>query len=209
MTAPLLEPALRDDLLHLWFGGWSDDEPLAEDDRCMSLWWRADPAVDIELRSRFEKAHLEQARDAVDGWDADAGNAVARVLLLDQIPRNIYRGTAHMFATDTLAQRAARTLLDRQIYRKLPPIHRYFVLMPLMHAEDLASHDRATAAFSALKHELARATRSEVYAMALDFEDKHRAIIERFGRYPHRNALLGRRSTAEELAFLEEPGSSF
>jgi uncharacterized protein (DUF924 family) len=131
-------------------------------------------------------------------------------VLLDQIPRNIYRGTAHMFATDGLARATTARLLDApERFAALPRVHRYFVLMPWMHSEDLADHDRAVAAFDALARDASATARHGVYASACAFEARHRAIIARFGRYPHRNALLGRASTEAEVAFLAEPGSSF
>jgi len=198
-------------LVQRWFGGWTDEEPLEEGDPCMALWWGKSEAVDQELRERFGAAHLEEAADldAPDLFD-DPVRAVARVLLLDQIPRNIYRGTGHMFATDGLArQTTARLVGNEAFYGSLAPIHRYFVLMPWMHGEDVASHRQATEAFGVLAADARGTVRAHVYEMALEYERKHRVIVERFGRYPHRNRLLGRESTAEELAFLEQPGSSF
>lgn len=207
----MVDADVAQSLVERWFGGWTDDEPLGEGDPCMALWWGKSEAVDQELRERFGTAHLEEASDldAPDLFD-DPVRAVARVLLLDQIPRNIYRGTGHMFATDGLArQTTARIVENEALYRSLPTIHRYFVLMPWMHGEDMVSHQRATDAFGALAADAKDKARAKVYEMALEYEHKHRVIVERFGRYPHRNALLGRQSTAEELAFLEQPGSSF
>ena len=131
------------------------------------------------------------------------------MLLLDQIPRNIFRHTGHMFATDGLAQQASLALLDGPLWTQLPPIHRYFVLMPLMHSEQLAHHDRAVEGFEGLVAATEGKARSEAYRQGLLYEHKHRDIVARFGRYPHRNELLGRPSTEEERAFLTQPGSSF
>ena len=114
-----------------------------------------------------------------------------------------------MFATDQLAQNATRAVLGSELWERLPFIHRYFALMPLMHAETLTAHDLATREFTRLAEQTAHLPRAAAYANALDYEHRHRAIIERFGRYPHRNACLGRTSTPEEEAFLTQPGSSF
>ncbi len=207
----MVDAKVAQSLVERWFGGWTDDEPLGENDPSMALWWGKSEAVDRELRERFGAAHLEEAADldAADLFD-DPIRAVARVLLLDQVPRNIYRGTGHMFAADGLArQTTARIVENDGFYRSLPRVHRYFVLMPWMHAETVGDHRRGTDGFAALAEDAAGTARAGVYAMALEYEHKHRVIVERFGRYPHRNALLGRESTAEERAFLEQPGSSF
>jgi len=196
-------------LIARWFGAWSDHEPLAAGDPSMKLWWSKDEAVDAQLREAFEASHLAAARGELDEWADEAEGAVARVLLFDQVPRNIYRGTAHAFATDALARQASKALHDGPLWEQLPPIHRYFALMPLMHSEALADHDLALERFSALQQATADAPRAGVFAGAVDYEHRHRRIIERFGRYPHRNAALGRDSTPEEIAFLTEPGSSF
>lgn len=207
----MVDADVAQSLVERWFGGWTDDEPLGENDPCMALWWGKSEAVDEELRERFGAAHLEEAADldAPDLFD-DPVRAVARVLLLDQIPRNIYRGTGHMFATDGLARQTTQRIVGNEVlYRSLPRIHRYFVLMPWMHAETVEDHVRGTDGFAALAEDAAGTARANVYGMALEYEHKHRVIVERFGRYPHRNRLLGRESTAEERAFLEQPGSSF
>ncbi len=196
-------------LIARWFGAWSDDEPLAAGDASMKLWWSKDEAVDAQLREAFEAPHLAAARGELDGWADEAEGAVARVLLLDQVPRNIYRGTAHAFATDGLARQASKALHDGPLWEQLPPIHRYFALMPLMHSEALADHALGLERFTALQEATAGMPRAGVFAGAVDFAHRHRRIIERFGRYPHRNAAMGRDSTAEELAFLAGPGSSF
>lgn len=198
-----------DELLSFWFGDWDEERPLGDPDPSMKRWWQGSDALDRELSERFGAAHLAAARGDLDGWADAADTAMARILLLDQIPRNIYRGTAHMFATDPLARAAARSLLGGPLADALPPIHRYFVLMPLMHSEDLDDHRVCVAGFEALREAMRGRPRAEAYTGAVGFAEQHRAIVRRFGRYPHRNRSLGRVSTPEELAFLEEPGSSF
>lgn len=134
---------------------------------------------------------------------------MARVIALDQLPRNLFRGTAHAFATDALARRATREALDSGVYEALRPIHRYFVLMPLMHSESAADHDEAVARFETLAEAMATTARAELYAAGIRFEHRHRDVVLRFGRYPHRNAALGRTTTPEEAAFLANHPAGF
>lgn len=196
-------------VLDRWFGDWSDDRPLPENPPQLALWWGADPAVDADLRVRFTGDHLAAAAGALDEAAArDPQAAIARILLLDQLPRNLYRGTPHAFATDGRAQQACVELLARTDW-DLPPIHRYFALMPLMHAESVGLQDRCVREFTQLAASTAGLTRASTYASAVDFAERHRAIVLRFGRFPHRNRIVGRTSTPEELQFLTTPGSSF
>jgi len=197
------------ELLDRWFGLWNDDVPMGDDDPSMALWWGKSDAVDTELRHRFEGLHWQAARRELDDWADDPDHAVARILLLDQIPRNIFRGTGHMFATDGLAQQASLALYRGGAWAQLPPVHRYFALMPLMHSEQVAHHELAVERFGELAEATATLARADAYAGALTYEHRHRDIVVRFGRYPHRNELLGRASTQDELAFLQQPGSSF
>jgi len=196
-----------EEILEFWFQGWNDHAERIEDDPLTALWWGQSRATDDRVRDRFEAAHLQAARREI-ATDS-ASSAVANILLLDQVPRNIYRHTPHMFATDGLARNATLALMGSPVWVSVPFIHRYFALMPLMHSESLADHDRAVTAFGELVEATADLTRASQYASSLEYELRHRAIIERFGRYPHRNQTLGRTSTPEELAFLEQPGSSF
>ncbi len=203
---------LAHDLLDLWFGDWTDDEPAPTNGGPqMALWWGADPDTDADLRTRFGDA----ARDALDGglddWCEDATTVVALVLLLDQIPRSIHRGTPAAFASDAKARDVCKGAIAAGLDRRMPYAYRYFLYMPLMHSEKLADHDLAVKKFGEIVTEAARhdSYRIDAYKSALEYEHKHRDIIEQFGRYPHRNAILGRDSTPEELSFLAKPGSSF
>lgn len=157
-------------------------------------WFAKHDAFDAEFRERYMDLHLRAARRELDGWADTAGGALALVLLLDQFPRNAFRGTAHMYATDPLARvfaaRAVRAGFDREVDAELRP----FLYLPYMHSEDLADQERSV--------ELNAEGDEDSRKFALG----HRDIIRRFGRFPHRNALLGRESTAEELAFLEQGG---
>ncbi len=205
-----MDPVARE-LLDFWFGGWTEDEPLPEDSPHMKLWWRGDPATDQEIRDRFADAAAAARDGQYDAWQEDPEEVVALVLLLDQVPRNIFRGTPEAFATDAKAREVVKGALASGLDRAMPLVHRYFLYMPLMHSEDPADHDLAVRRFESLilAADDAGSKRTGVYESALDYEHRHKAIIDRFGRYPHRNKVLGRRSTPEEEAFLLQPGSSF
>lgn len=189
-------------LLSFWFGAEADDDAVAR--RQAQLWWSKDPELDRRLREHFE-AELQRAGAE---WPETPRGRLARVILLDQIPRSIYRGTARAFAWDELARRRAQASLALGDEARLRPIERVFLYMPFEHAEDLKLQDLAVERFEALGAEVPD-TQRQTFDGFLDFARRHRDIIRRFGRFPHRNAILGRLSTAEEMAFLQTPGSSF
>ncbi|MFY9328255.1 MAG: DUF924 family protein [Georgfuchsia sp.] len=174
-------------VIHFWF---EEVQPAA--------WWKKDAAFDALIAERFG-AVLDRARvGELHAWRESATGALAEIIVLDQFSRNIFRDRAEAFAQDALAlvlaQEAVRRGLDMQLAEK----RRHFLYMPYMHSESRAIHEEAVRLFTALGD-----------ASVLDFEMRHKAIIDRFGRYPHRNAVLGRVSSAEEMAFLATPGSSF
>lgn len=182
------------DLLRFWFG----PEPVSR-----AEWFRKDPAFDEAIRQRFG-ATLERAlAGELDGWAATPEGTLALLVLLDQFPRNLFRGQARAFAGDARALALAREAVARGDDRSLHPVQRPFVYLPFEHAEDRAAQDESIRLFTAL------AAESPAHADTLHWAHRHREVILRFGRYPHRNAALGRASTPEELAFLAEPGSSF
>jgi uncharacterized protein (DUF924 family) len=162
-------------------------------------WFRRKPAFDAALRARFETAHLAASRGELDNWGQNSDGALALVLLLDQVPRNIYRGSAHAFATDGLARAAAARAIDADFDQAAPADLQVFFYLPFEHAEDAAAQRRSVALFEA--H--AACTGDASY---LRYARIHADIIARFGRFPHRNSLLGRTTTAEEAAFLAEGG---
>ncbi len=161
-------------------------------------WWIASDDVDRQIESRFGALHAAAERCELYGWRASANGRLAEIIVLDQFSRNIYRNRPQAFANDALALALAQTAVTAHADQALDPQRRAFIYMPFMHSESLAIHDVAVALFGAPGME-----------NNLDFELRHKAIIERFGRYPHRNAILGRNSTAEEIDFLKTPGSSF
>lgn len=161
-------------------------------------WWKADPAFDAMIRRRFGALHAQAARCELYGWRDRPEGRLAEIIVLDQFSRNLFRGDPRAFASDTLALALAQEAVARGAERALPAEWRNFVYMPYMHSESPAIHVVGEQLFKA-----------NGLADNHDFELRHKAIIDRFGRYPHRNAILGRESTAEELAFLQQPGSSF
>jgi uncharacterized protein (DUF924 family) len=144
----------------------------------------------------------------LQGWADDPQGWLAQLILLDQLPRMIFRDTPRAFAGDSLARPLLRDGLDRGWDRRLTPIQRVFAYLIFEHAEDLPLHDRAVELFADLLNEAAVDERP-LFADFLDFAERHQRVIVRFGRFPHRNAILGRASTDEEQAFLREPGSRF
>jgi len=158
-------------------------------------WFQGGAEFDAQCRERFLDAHHAAARREHDGWMESAEGALALLILLDQIPRNIFRGSGHAFATDPLALHHARRALDAGFDPRVDPALRMFFYMPFEHSEDAADQARSVALFDALGN--AEATQ---YAIA------HREVIARFGRFPHRNRALGRDSTPEEQAWLDAGG---
>ncbi len=158
------------------------------------LWFAKAPAFDRRFREGFLDLHLAAARRELDAWADDAEPALALLVLLDQYPRNAFRDTPHMYATDALARHVARQALARGHVDRVESALRLFFCLPFAHAEDLADQDLSVALNTRLGPEARR------------HAEGHREIVRRFGRFPHRNALLGRESTAIELAFLRDGG---
>ena len=163
------------------------------------LWFKKDDAFDEIIRQRFVADHESAAAGGLADWRETPDGCLALIVLLDQFPRNMFRGTARAFATDALAINITETAVDRGFDQALPAVRRRFVYMPLMHAEDVDHQRRCVDLFEALENDLG----------GVEYAIKHLEIIQRFGRFPHRNEILGRLSTPEEAAFLETPGSSF
>lgn len=157
-------------------------------------WFRKDEAFDAAFRARFLAAHEAAAAGALDGWGGSAEGSLALLVLLDQFPRNAFRGTARMYATDAKAREVARAAVTRGQHEAVEPQLRGFFCLPFMHSEDLADQDLGVA----LSRDMPEDTRR--------FALHHREVVQRFGRFPHRNALLGRATTPEEQRFLDEGG---
>jgi uncharacterized protein (DUF924 family) len=181
-------------VLQFWFG----DTPVSRPE-----WFRKDAAFDRLIAERFGPLIEQALAGDFDAWSIQAESALARILLLDQFTRNAFRDTPRAFAGDAQALAAARAMVARGQERALAPLRRAFVYLPYEHAEDRAAQRESLALHAALTRDDPSLARQEEYAQ------RHAEIVERFGRFPHRNLVLGRVSTDEETAFLQQPGSSF
>lgn len=186
------------DVIDFWFG--AQGSPARGGAR--DVWFRKDPAFDDAIRQRFGEAVAIALAGGYGEWCATPRGSLARVILLDQFTRNIFRDTPRAFAGDARAIATADEAITRRFDRDLTAHERWFLYMPFEHAEDPAAQHRSLALFGALAQEMGDDG-------ALEWARKHAEIVFRFGRYPHRNAILGRTSTPEEEAFLREPGSHF
>ncbi|MGA0610346.1 DUF924 family protein [Caldimonas sp. KR1-144] len=184
-----------EDVLAFWFG--TGEAPRPE-------WFRKDAAFDALITERFGATIEAALRGELAAWRDTPDGRLAEVIVLDQFTRNAFRDTPRAFAGDAPALARAREMLVRGDDRTLPPLKRWFAYMPLEHAENLAAQEQSVQLFEALA-----ADAPEHCGSAFDYALRHHQVVQRFGRFPHRNAILGRRSTPAELAFLEQPGSRF
>jgi uncharacterized protein (DUF924 family) len=167
-------------------------------------WFRKDPAFDAQIRERFGSLIAQALAGGLREWEMEGPQgALARILVLDQFTRNAFREAPESFAGDTLALAAAQALVDAGADGQLPPFQRAFVYMPYEHAEDARMQQCAVDLFARLADE------HDGFTEMLDYAHRHRGVIARFGRFPHRNPILGRASTADELAYLSQPGAGF
>ena len=176
-----------DEIVAFWF------ETLKPED-----WYRKNAAVDAAITARFAATYDMLKKGVPPEWLAEPMGMLAAIIVLDQFPRNMFRDDARAFATDRAALALAKRAIGEGADMRLPPEQRAFIYLPFQHAETVEDQARSIELFTALG-----------VPLNLDFALRHQAIIARFGRFPHRNSVLGRTSTAEELAFLQEPGSSF
>jgi len=180
-----------EEVLRFWFGSGADyGRPRAQ-------WFEKNAAFDAEIRARFLPLIEEAAAGGLAAWRTGVPECLALVVTLDQFPRNVFRGSARAFSSDHLALEAARHAVAQGYDRTMLPVEKTFVYLPFEHSESLADQELSCRLMEPLGAEQHR------YAL------RHKEIIERFGRFPHRNALLGRASTPEEIEFLKEPGSGF
>lgn len=194
-------------VLAFWFGTLAGDDapPSAEHQK---RWWSGSASDDAEVRARFGRDHDDATQGLIEHWAATPRGRLALVIVLDQFSRSLGRGSGAAFAQDETAQRHVAEACAQGQDVRLRPIERAFLYMPLMHSERPELHAEAARRFEALHASCGPAVEGTLAGFVRSAQ-QHRAVIDRFGRYPHRNERLGRASTAEELAFLAQPGSSF
>lgn len=185
-------------VLDYWFGP-RDGEEWG---KLRKIWFGGGPQVDDEVRSRFGALHVRACAGELTGWDQTPDGSLALILVLDQFSRNLHRGTAGAFAADAKAREIASGAIDRNFDEQVLPIQRWFFYLPFEHAESHADQRRAVALFEALPAEPSR-------DMGVEYAKKHLEVIENFGRFPHRNEMLGRESTLEEARWLADGGVRF
>ena len=180
-------PKRPSDIIDFWFAECSK-----------ARWFESTPEFDLEIEARFRGLYEDATAGELERWRDSADGCLALCLLLDQFPRNLFRGDARAFATDAMALDVASHALARGFDQALSPERRLFLYLPFEHSEDLAHQNRCVALIKDLDD-----------PRLLDYAVRHQQIVERFGRFPHRNRILGRATTPEEAAFLEQPDSSF
>ncbi|MFZ5891450.1 MAG: DUF924 family protein [Myxococcota bacterium] len=202
----MLSLADAEAVLEFWFGE-LDASGMADAEH-EKRWFQGGASFDAEIRQRFLAVHEAVCEGQADEWLSSARGRLAQIIVLDQFSRNMFRGSPRMFECDRRGIELAKDAIARGDDKQVRFAERMFVYMPLMHSENLADQERCVALFEAFRDEVNGAHRERV-ASALMFAERHREIIRRFGRFPHRNSTLERTSTAAELNFLMEPNSSF
>lgn len=188
----------REAVLNFWFG----DPGAPCYGRRRQVWFRKDPKFDRQLYDRFLNTYEQAVAGQFNHWPITPEGSLALILIFDQFPRNMFRGTARSFATDAQALAIAEGAIAQGFDQRLLPVQRMFIYLPLEHSENLEHQNQAVTRFSRLEDDPETA---DTFPYAVH----HQQVIERFGRFPHRNAILGRVSTAEEREYLQQPGSGF
>jgi uncharacterized protein (DUF924 family) len=181
-------------VLSFWFGNQGDPDY----GQPKPFWFQSNPALDQSIRDQFETLYQDAVKGKLEGFMDTPEGSLALVIILDQFPRNMYRGTPQAYLADPLALKVAKATIAKGFDQKLLPQQRAFLYLPFQHSESLEDQEKSVELFTSLESE-----------NNLQYAVGHRDIIARFGRFPHRNNILGRESTPEEISFLEEPGSSF
>lgn len=195
-----------DEILEFWFGTAEDD--LSADREKSSIWWSKNANTDAAIRVRFEPSIIAAASGKLENWRASTEGRLALILLTDQFPRNVYRGTPAAFRCDGIARQLCLDGLASRMDKELRLIQRVFFYMPLEHSEELEHQVLSVQLFRELSGE-APAHAKALFEKHASYAVGHHTIIERFGRFPHRNELLGRHSSREEIEFLHQPNSSY
>ena len=198
-----------EDILAFWFGDALTDAAVLK--ARGAFWYGANPQVDEEIRNRFGDLHRAAAAGDLHDWAEEAQGRLALILILDQFSRNLYRGRAEAFAADATAQALCLQGIALDHDRQLHPVHRSFFYMPLEHAEDSGLQKESVRLLGGLSAQVegGDAALQDYLRNAADWAQEHAGIVERFGRFPHRNRVLGRTSTPQELEYLNEGGASY
>lgn len=195
-----------EDILYFWFGNLTSDDQMPQEKS--EMWFKKSAETDQTIKDRFQAELIEATQGETESWQSTPRGTLALIILLDQFSRNIYRETPKSFAQDPQALALALKGIEKGIDAALRPVERIFLFMPLMHSEQLAHQEQCIQLFEKLEAEVPQAIK-EMAKASLDFAHRHKEIIEKFGRFPHRNDILGRTSTEAEKAFLLQPGSRF
>jgi uncharacterized protein (DUF924 family) len=191
-------PSRAEEVVDFWFG--REGEPGYGEFR--DEWFRKDPEFDASVTDQFAELYEEAAAGGLDGWRDDARSCLALVIVLDQFPRNMFRGDGRTHVTDGAALESSKYAVEHALDRELPAFQRMFLYMPFMHSENREDQRRSVELFRLLAEEPGGPD-------VISYADRHREIVERFGRFPHRNEILDRQTTPEEAEFLKTEGSSF
>jgi uncharacterized protein (DUF924 family) len=194
-----------DAVLEFWLGDCDDPDNVK---RRGKLWFASTPEQDREVRERFEGLHERATRGELDHWTAAPRSTLALVVLLDQFTRNLYRRTSSAFANDPRSLHIAREAIERGFDQALHPVERAFLYMPFQHSEDMSDQDRSVRLYRELVNDCPESLKAFAGETS-KFAELHRDLVKRFGRFPHRNDLLGRRNTEAERQYLEEGGHRF
>ncbi|PSB55249.1 DUF924 family protein [Chamaesiphon polymorphus] len=187
-----------DEILDFWFGTPDALNNGEQYGKPRSIWFKSDPIIDREIKDRFEEVYHFAAAGLLDGWKDAASSCLALIITLDQFPRNIFRGTPTAFATDALALSIAKHAIETEIDRELLPVQRWFIYLPFEHSENIEDQLESVKLIETL-------TADPDSQIAIDSARTHYELIKTFGRFPHRNQILGRVSTPAELEFLARP----
>ena len=208
MNKTSLKTPTPDRILEFWFACTKTKSSSQIAEEKSSLWWSKNKKVDQEITTRFSETCNIIAHGGFNEWQKTARGLLALILCTDQFPRNMYRNTPSAFAYDHIALSLAKKCIDQKFTQELKPIELVFVYMPFEHSEQLADQKQSVSLFKALFDTVSSAE-AKLFKNYLNFAEQHLSIIQVFSRFPHRNKILGRESTKEELAFLEQKGSAF
>jgi len=200
-----------DSIHSYWFRGFNDLDLIDQNSSKVQWWFKKDDAIDSEIRDLFEEDYKKASTGQYKDWEESARGQLASIILFDQFPRNMYRNTPQMFETDSRARRLTLRSIAEKKDTRLQLIERLFIYMPLMHAEDLTIQELSLQCFESLviQSQEVNSRNTPYYENNFGYAKRHHETIERFGRFPHRNSILGRSSSSQEFEFLKKPGSSF